>query len=510
MRNRQRGKAAWATGWVAAIGLAGAAPAGAAPDPQAAAKAILPEFVDFLKIPNVMFKSTADMRRNADWVEAAFRRHGFTAAQLPDGETPMVYAQWPGNRPGLPTVLFYAHMDGQAVFADQWQTPPFTPTLRHKDADGRWQTLPLERLSGPLDPEWRLFARSAADDKAPIIMLMAAMDALRAAGKKPAINVKIIIDSHEEGGPPTLTGVVAQNREKLKADAVVMLDGPMHPSNRPTLVFGHRGGAGFTLTVYAAREELHSGHYGNFSPNPAFALARLAAAMKDENGRVLIPGFYDGVAFDAHTRAVLAAVPDDAEAMRRRLGIARSEKVGDNYQEAMNYPSLNITAMKSGEPESRRSIIPATATAWFEMRTVPATPGERQLALVRKWVEAQGYHLVKGAPTEEERARWPLLAAFSGGGGGLEPLMTPLEEPLGRWASRALKKQSGQDPVRIPIMGGGVPTAPFVQGLGVPIVLLPLVNADDNQHAANENLRLGNYLYGVEALAGLFLEKWER
>jgi acetylornithine deacetylase/succinyl-diaminopimelate desuccinylase-like protein len=495
---------------MALIALAMGATARAAPrpsPPDLAGKARLPELVDFLKLPNVMFQSTADMRRNADWAQDAFRKAGFETAQLPDGETPMVFAQWPGARPGLPTVLFYAHMDGQAVFPAQWDTPPFTPTLRQKGSDGRWQTLPLDRLSAPglPDPEWRLFGRSAADDKAPIIMLLAAFDALRASGKRPAVNVKIILDSHEEGGPPTLEKVVEQNRDRLKADAVVMLDGPMHASNQPTLVFGHRGGTGFTLTVYGAREELHSGHYGNYAPNPAFALARLITAMKDEQGRVLIPGFYDGVALDAKTKAVLASVPDDAAQTDARLGIATHESVGENYQEAMNHPSLNITAMKAGEPDSHRSIIPSSATAWFEMRTVPSTPGPRLLGLVRQWVESQGYHLIAGAPTEQDRRQWPHLATLSGGG-GLEALMTPLDAPLGRWAQSALSKQAGRAPIRIPIMGGGVPTAPFAQGLGAPILLLPLVNADDNQHAANENLRLGNYFYGTAALYHLLLE----
>ncbi|WP_068081248.1 M20/M25/M40 family metallo-hydrolase [Novosphingobium rosa] len=475
----------------------------------AQARAMLPEFVTFLKLPNVMFQSSADMRRNADWAEAAFRRHGFTASQLPDHETPMVFAQWGKVDPKKKTVLFYAHMDGQAVFPKQWDTPPWEPTLRRKLPDGRYETLPLEQLTqGAMpDPDWRLFARSSADDKAPIIMLMAAMDALRAGGKSPAINVKIIIDSHEEGGPPTLDEVVKNNAALLKADAVVMLDGPMHASNRPTLVFGHRGGTGFALTVFGAGEELHSGHYGNYAPNPVFALADLLSAMKDADGRVTIPGFYDGVSFDPRTKAVLAAVPDDEAGLRHRLGIAANEKVGENYQEAMNYPTLNVSAMKAGEPDSHRSVIPASATAWFDLRTVPATPGPRELALVRAWVESKGYHLVQGTPTPEERARYPHLAAISGGG-GMEALMTPLEAPVGRWAASALRKQSGQEPVRIPIMGGGVPTAPFSHTLGVPVLLIPLVNADDNQHAANENLRMGNYFYGVDALYRLFLEPY--
>ncbi|WP_374571513.1 M20/M25/M40 family metallo-hydrolase [Phenylobacterium sp.] len=471
---------------------------------RAAAQADLPEFIDFLKIPNVAFQSSANMRRNADWAEAAFKRHGFAARQLQDGDTPMVYAEWPAASPARKTVLFYAHMDGQAVFPKEWDQPdPFVPVLRAKAADGSLQDLPLERLtSGTTDPEWRLFARSAADDKAPILMLIAAMDAVKALGLKPAVNVKVIIDSHEEGGPPTLKDVVARNAELLKADAVVMLDGPMHDTNRPTLVFGHRGGAGFTLTVFGASEDLHSGHYGNFAPNPAFGLARLVTSMKDADGRVLIPGFYEGVAMDAASKAARAAVPDDEAALRARLGIAESEKVGVSYQEAMAYPTLNITEMKAGEPGSHRSIIPSFATASFDSRTVPGTPPARQLALVKAWVQQQGYHLVDGEPTAEERAAYPLLASVKGGGGA-PALQTPLDAPVGVWARKALLAEFGQEPVRIPIMGGGVPSSPFSQGLKAPVLLIPLVNKDDNQHAANENLRVGNYFDGARSLFSL-------
>lgn len=496
-----------------AIALAGslaghaAAKADPARDTATAARANLPDFLEFLKLPNVMFQSTADMRRNADWVEAAFRKHGFTASQMADNDTPMVFAQWGAPDPRKKTVLFYAHMDGQAVFPKQWATPPFSPTLRRKNADGSYETLPIEKLtqSGTIDPEWRLFARSSADDKAPIIMLMAAMDALKAGGKSPAINIKIIIDSHEEGGPPTLDDVVKRNADLLKADAVVMLDGPMHASNRPTLVFGHRGGAGLSLTVFGAGGELHSGHYGNYSPNPAMLLASLIATMKDDQGRVRIPGFYDGVDMSPRAKAVLAAVPDDQAEITTRIGIAKAEQVGETYQEAMNYPSLNVTAMKSGEVDSHRSIIPATATAQFDLRTVPGTPGVRQFALVKQWVQDQGYHLVSGQPTAEERRQYPRLASVTGGG-GMEALMTPLDAPVGRWADHALTLTEGKAPVRIPMMGGGVPSAPFAVTMHVPVVLIPLVNADDNQHAANENLRMGNYVYGVNALYRLFLE----
>jgi acetylornithine deacetylase/succinyl-diaminopimelate desuccinylase-like protein len=464
---------------------------------EKAARDTLREWVEFLK--------TAEIRKNADWAVEVFKRHGFKAQQLEDGETPMVFAEWPGASPRKKTVLFYAHMDGQGVDPKEWSQPdPFQPTLRQPKAGGGWEILPMERLADA-NPDWRIFARSAADDKAPIMMLLAAMDAMKAAGKTQQINVKVILDSHEEGGPPTLNDVVARNLALLKADAVVMLDGPLHSSNKPTIAFGHRSGAGFTLTVFGARSEVHSGHFGNFAPNPALMLAQLIAKFKDEDGKVLIPGFYDGVNFDPEMKKALAAVPDDEAAIRARLGIAWNEKVGDNYQESLNYPSLTIVAMKSADVNNRRTIIPDTAVAMFDARTVPETPGERQVALVKKFVESQGYHLVDGKPTEEERRTYPRLAAIDGRGGSGRALQTPLDSPAGKWARTALFDAFGEEPVRIPKMGGSIPTSPFADGLKAPVILVPLVNIDNNQHAADENMRIGHYFNGVRSLYSLFL-----
>lgn len=496
-----------------ALALAGlASPLHAAtPEDQAirqAAHKTLPEFVEYLRMPNIMRVSTADMRKNADWTEAAFKRHGFEARQLADGETPWVFAQSPNPSKAKKTVLFYAHMDGQAVFPKEWDQPdPFTPTLKQKGADGKLTAIPIERLSeANPDPEWRLFARSAADDKAPVMMLMAAMDALKATGKAPAINIKIIIDPHEEGGPPTFKDVIARNLDLMKADAVVMLDGPMHASNKPTIVFGNRGGGGFGLTVFGARGELHSGHYGNYSPNPVFGLARILGAMKDIDGRVLIPGYYEGINFSPEFKKVLAAVPDDAAAVRARLGIAQEDKVGANYQEAMNYTTLNVTAIKAGEYDSGRSIIPSWASARVEFRTVPGSDPKYLLGLFRKFIEDQGYHVIAGTtPTEEERRTYPRLAAMIGGR-GMEATATPLDSSAGVWARAAFQRSWKEEPVRIPIMGGGVPSGPLVEGLKVPLILIPLVNADNNQHASNENLRIGNYYMGVQSLYSLYTQ----
>jgi acetylornithine deacetylase/succinyl-diaminopimelate desuccinylase-like protein len=485
--------------------IAAAAPAAPprADAASAAARKLLPEFVEFLKLPNVTSASTADIRANADWLEAAFKRHGLAARQLADGDTPMVFAETRAD-PKKRTVLFYAHMDGQPVKPADWAQPsPFIPVLKACATLEKCDTLPFDRLSGPvIDSEWRLFARSAADDKAPIIMMIAALDALRESGRTPAVNVKLLIDSHEEGGPPTLQDVVTRNADLLRADGVVMLDGPMHASNRPTIVFGHRGGGVMRLTVFGPRVAAHSGHFGNYAPNPAQNLARLIASFKDADGRVTIPGFYDGATADFAGNAGLTPVVDDEEALRARLGIATAEKVGRDYRAAIARPSLNLIGLGAGSLGALdQSIIPDRATAAFDLRTVPGIAFDRQIALVRGAVERQGYHLVTDVPTDDERARYPLIASLFARSLS-DALFTVPDSTVGKWAVAGLSRP-GAAAVTIPMMGGSVPSGPLVSGLKAPTIIIPLVNADDNQHAPNENLRLGNYLDGVRSLAGL-------
>ncbi|WDF74555.1 M20/M25/M40 family metallo-hydrolase [Novosphingobium sp. KACC 22771] len=491
--------------------MAGGAMAGPiTPAETKATNASLGELVEFLRLPNVTPKSSADIRANAAWLEAKLKAHGWKARQLPDGDTPMVWGEWAGAGPKAPTVLFYAHMDGQPVNPKEWkQADPFTPVLRACANMDTCATLPLDQLSAQAGPQSdaRLFARSAADDKAPIMMLIAAVDAIKASGRKPAVNIRFIADSHEEGGPPTLAKVVADNRADLAGDVVVMLDGPMHASNKPTVVFGHRGGGGLTIKVYGPSEAMHSGHYGNVVPNPAQNLTRLIASFKDADGKVTLPGYYDGI--DPAFKAAVKAYPveDDEAGLLKRAGVAKAEGFVPNYREAMAVPTLNLVGLFAGSGGVLdRSIIPADASAALDLRTVPGVSFDHEFALIRAQAEAMGFHLIEGAPTAEDRARYPLLATIKGGSFS-KALFTDPAQPMGCWLIGGLKDSFGGDPVVIPLMGGGVPTEPLVRELKAPVVILPLVNLDDNQHAANENLRLGNYAQGVHSLVSLMSRK---
>jgi acetylornithine deacetylase/succinyl-diaminopimelate desuccinylase-like protein len=475
-----------------------------------AASATFREFVEMLAIPNDQ-QVPEDIRKNAAWLEAAFARRGFAARQFLNEGRPMVFAEYPGAKPGRKTVLFYLHLDGQPVTESEWkQESPWKATLKRRTPQGVWEAIPTDLLFGKeIDPEWRVFARSSSDDKGPILMFLAAVDAIRQHGLAPGVNIKVILDSQEEKGSPSIPRVVAENREALRTDAVVIIDGPKHETNRPTLAFGNRGLLTATLRVFGARGELHSGHYGNYAPNPAQRLATLLASMKDDNGRVLIPGFYDGLALDDATRKLLAQVPDDGSTLQKRLGIAAPERVGANYQESLQYPSLNVRGLAASDVGAKvRTVVPESAVAEIDIRTVPETPPERLQTLLERYVQVRGYHLVKGSPTDEERATYPKLAAltFADASAQGTAMRTDVQSPLGQWLTSALLKTFGKDPIRIRMMGATVPTRALVEPLQAPFVILPLVNSDNSQHAANENLRIGNYVDGVKTLIGILTQ----
>lgn len=471
------------------------------------AQANVPEFLQLLSIPNVA-DDPGDIRANADFLEAALRKRGFSTRQLDNpAHRPLVFARLDAPVAGRRTVLFYMHFDGQPVLPERWsQAGPFVPVVKQRDAGGGWVEVPRERLQAkPFDPELRVFARSASDDKAPIMMLLSAIDLLKEEGVAPQLNIKLILDSEEEAGSPSLAGVVEDNRDLFAADALAILDGPAHASGRPTLVFGNRGIAQAKLVVYGPKVALHSGHYGNYAPNPAMRLARLLASMKDDDGHVLVPGYYDGIDLTAADRALLAATGDDEVALRKRLGIARAERVGDTYQAAMQYPSLNVRGMASAAVgDKAANVVPSEATAELDMRTTPEADGPTLFALLKRHIEAQGYVLTDGPPTDEARAAHDKLASFTLGAVE-KAVRMPLDAPVGQWATRAVQSAGDGAPVRIRMVGGTVPTATLVDALHLPFVIVSTVNTDNNQHTHDENLRMGHFISGTRTIRSLLV-----
>lgn len=466
------------------------------------ARQSLSEYRSFLSIPcDAHFP--ADLEKNRAWIEGAFQKRNFTIRRLPTRGFDLVLAER-SRKGATKTVLFYVQVDGQPVDPSKWEQPsPWIPVLKKSTPAGKWDIIPWESLDGEIDMEWRVFARAAADAKGPINMLLAALDATAEAGLAPNYNIKVIMDFEEELGSPNLSEAVEKHREVLKSDMLVILDGPMHVSNQPTLVFGARGIATMTLKTYGPRVPQHSGHYGNYAPNPALLLAQLLASMKDENGRVTIDGYYDGIELSEAIKQILKQTPDSDADIMKKLGIAEFDNVGNSYQESIQYPSLNVRGMSSGwVGEQVRTIVPDVAIAELDIRLVKESNPERLIKLIKNHIEMKGFHIISGVPTEEERLTYPKLITVHHEI-SYEAFRTDYDTEIGQWLDRAYRHTFGSSPIRIRTGGGSIPIAPFVATLGIPAVIAPSVNADDNQHSPNENLRLGNYFEGVRAYIGI-------
>ncbi len=468
-----------------------------------AAKTSFPMLKEVLRIPNDAFYPS-DIEKNVVWCEEAFTKRGFTTQRLSTETVPLLLAER-NHLKAKKTVLIYLQIDGQPVDSTMWfQESPYEPVLKKKIAM-EWEEIPWESISAYED-DWRIFARSASDAKGPVAMFLAALDAAGSKGIIPNYNIKVIMDFEEELGSPRLPKAVTENVDALKADMLIIFDGPRHITNRPTLTFGARGIATMTLTTYGPILPQHSGHFGNYAPNPALRLSKLLASMKDDEGRVLIPGFYDGVEIGAETEKILKAVPDDEVEINKRLQIADADKVGSSYQESIQYPSLNIRGMQSGWiNEKVRTIVPAWARAELDLRLVKETDPERLLGLVVEHVTRQGYYVINGEPTEQERLDYPKIATISSEI-SYQSFRTEFDSEVGLWLQSALKRAFNQDAILIRMSGGSIPISPFVNTLGIPAVTVPTVNRDNNQHSPNENLRLGNYWEGIKTMIAILNE----
>lgn len=445
---------------------------------------------EFIALPNNGL-NPLEIQKNIEWLENAFTKRGFKTQQLTNKGNPLLFAEFKVSS-ALPTVLFYMHLDGQAVDGTKWnQTSPYQAVLKRKHPKKGWESIPWEALNNAfIDPDWRIFGRSASDDKGPIIGFLHSMDLLQKNNQKPIFNIKVILDSEEEMGSKYLAEAVAQYQGLLSADALLINDGPVHTSGQPTLIFGCRGITRVDLTIFGASKPQHSGHYGNYAPNPNFRMAHLLASMKDEAGRVIIDGYYDGIAWDSAATQTMSAVPDKQATILNLLEIAEPETVGNNYQESLQFPSLNVRGMSSGWVGSQaRTIVPDKTTAAIDIRLVPESDPERLKTLIKKHIIEQGYHVVTQEPSLEERKKYPKICYFYSGNNTL-PFRTDMDSETGKWLERALKKEYRQNPVKIRIMGGTVPIASFVRQMKIPAIIVPMVNSDNNQHSPNENLKV--------------------
>ena len=463
---------------------------------------------EFLSLPNDA-NYPDDIIRMAEWMENAFADRNFAIRRIETAGSPLLLAERYRDD-SLPTVLVYLQSDGQPVDPAAWfQEDPYTPVLKARGDDGEFERIPWELLDSDFDPEWRVFARSASDSKGPMTQFLVAMELLDDAGFVPDYNLKVIVDTEEEMGSPNLPRAVLENRELLSADLLLIFDGPPHPSNKPTVGFGARGIVTVTLTTYGPKVPQHSGHYGNFVPNPAFHLSRILGSMKTADGRVTIDGFYDGVSIDEDTRRVLEAVPDDEAQILADMGLIDSDKVAGSLQEAIQYPSLNIRGMSSGwVGKESRTIVPATATAEIDIRLVKESDYCYLLDLVRTHIAGMGYHVVDHPPTDEERLNHANIVSFTFIH-SYNAYRSDMDAPAGMMARRGMRHLYGEEPILIRTSGGSVPISPFVETLDVPAAKVPTVNIDNNQHSPNENIRLGSFVEGIAILMSVLSQSPE-
>jgi acetylornithine deacetylase/succinyl-diaminopimelate desuccinylase-like protein len=459
------------------------------------------ELVQFVALPNDALE-TADINRNLNWLTQEFNKRGFNTSVLPTEGQSLFFAALP-MVDEKPTILFYMHFDGQSVDPSKWNQPnPYKVVLKAPEADG-FITKSFDDLKDDIDYDWRLFGRSTSDDKGPIVMFLNAIDLLRKENKQISFNVKVILDGEEEKSSKPLPKAVKTYKDLLEADFLVINDGPVHTSGKPTVVYGCRGITSVSLTTYGPEYPQHSGHYGNYAPNPGFQLAQILGGMKDATGRVTIPGYYDGITIDAGTMEILKSVPDDATAINEHLAINTPDKVGSFYQESLQYPSLNIRGLGSAWiGEKARTIVPATATAELDLRLVPETKGARLKNLVRSYIEKEGFYITDTIPTYEERMTHQKILTLREGS-VTDAFRTDLNNEYGKFLVRTLGDAFQEPVVQIRIMGGTVPIAPFINELQVHAFIVPMVNPDNNQHSPNENLRIGQIAYGIKTFYNL-------
>lgn len=472
---------------------------------------IIGEFTEFLSLPNVA-ADTAGQQKNAVFIMAMMNKRGIQKVQLlhasPAGAPPVVYGEVmvPGAKQ---TLIFYAHYDGQPVNPAQWAKglDPFQPKLFSNpiDKDGLKISFPAD---GNYDKEWRIYARGASDDKAGVAAILNAYDAINKSGLTPGCNLKFFFEGEEEAGSNHLNEILEKYRNLLQSDLWIICDGPVHQSGKKQIVFGVRGDTHLDLTVYASKRPLHSGHYGNWAPNPAMMLVKLLATMKDDNGRVTIKGFYDDVTpLTASERKALDEVPSVDGQMKKELGISNVDMKGLTLSEAINQPSLNINGIQSGNVGKLASNqIPTTASAVLDLRLVLGNDWKRQQQKVTDHIKAQGYFVTSDDPTDEEREKYAKIIKVTPGlNGSVNAQRTSMDLPIIQKVIAAVKASTKDQVVLEPTMGGTLPLFVFEKYLDAKTITIPVANHDNNQHAENENIRIGNLFDGIETMGSLML-----
>jgi acetylornithine deacetylase/succinyl-diaminopimelate desuccinylase-like protein len=436
----------------------------------------LDELKALLAIPSIsaLPQHAADVKRCAEWCADEMRRIGLQQVRLIDTPgNPVVYGDWLGAA-GAPTILFYGHYDVQPVDpVELWQSPPFEATVR----DGE------------------IYARGAADDKGQVFMHLKATEAHLKRGGRLPVNIKFILEGEEEVGSVNLDDFVRGHRAELGADVVVISDSPMFARGIPSICYGLRGLVYCQIDLRGSSTDLHSGSFGGAVANPAMVLAQLLAQMKDRGGRVKIPGFYDDVVpLTEEERRAWAGLPFNEKAYKKDFGIPKlyGESEYTTLERTWARPTFEVNGLLSGfTGEGAKTVLPAVAMAKVSMRLVPNQEPDKIASLFET-------HLRHVAPKTVDLK----ITRMHGG----KPWMTSYDNPYVQAAGRAIEKGFGQKPV-FTREGGSIPVvSTFQEELGLPSVLFGVGLPDENAHAPNEKLDVGNFHNGIIASAILYDE----
>lgn len=428
--------------------------------------AFVTQLSELLRIPSIstLPQHRADVRAAAEWLREYLAEIGFAAATVPGDGHPLVYAEWL-NAPGAPTVLVYGHYDVQPVDPlGLWETPPFEPSIRNGN----------------------IYARGAADDKGQTMTFIAAAESFLHTGSLP-VNLKVLIEGEEEAGGRVVSRYVAEHADRLRADVAQVADTGLFAPGIPTLEAGLRGNVYTEVHVRGAAQDLHSGLYGGVAPNPLNAVAQIIAGLKDPDGRISIPGFYNRVRMpDEDILESWRALPGDEEALRREIGSAAL--VGEPGYSALERiwarPTLDVHGIAGGfTGEGSKTVIPAEATAKISMRIVPNQRGTDVFELFR----ARVLDLAPQGVEVDVR----LL-------GTSDPVVVPTDSPYVERARAALQETFGQ-PAVLARSGGSIPiVGAFKEKLGLNTILMGWGLPDDNLHAPNEKFSLDNFHLGIQ------------
>ena len=422
--------------------------------------------IDYLSHPSISAHGLG-MAEVADYLVTWLSRLGLEAQLMSTPGWPLVLGRR-FDQPAAPTVLLYAHYDVQPPEPlDEWISPPFEPAIR----DGR------------------VYARGAGDNKGQHFAQILALESLLAVHGQLPCNVIVLLEGEEELGSPHVADFVRTHRDLLKADLVITSDGPVAENGRSTIAFGVRGVISFELRAHGAKRDLHSGLYGGVAPNPLWTLVHLLGTMKNAQGEITIEGFYDNVQPPTDLeRAALARLPLDENAAKRDLEIDQFDAPQDRcyFDRLACWPTLTINGLHGGYggPESK-TVLPHKAFAKCDIRLVEAQGAEEIFAKVEA-------HVRRHAPGVEFIRQ-----------GGMDPSKTPLDSPYAEPIRQGIVAAQGEDPLLVPAMGGSLPDYVFTKILGIPDFTVPYANADEANHAPNENLELERFVRGIKTGAAM-------